>query len=305
MPGIYELIGGKVSVNRLREVDITDLSAASLRVTDETCLWRGARQTSPLVTGAGGSIGRELCRQIARRDPSELVLLGHGENSTFEILLELNQIIRLFPSRPSSRMFATRNVMQNFSQYQPQVVFHAAAHKHVLLMEVNIVECDHEQRHRHVTSSKPRSAKTSNDLSSSPPTSRPPVIHLRRATKRLAEMIVFGVKTDTETRTQVNTQYAERSNQHAFSVGEIWQRPGSRGSIIPIFKNQIAGGGPVTITHPDMYRFFHDHSRSGLSRARRVHGKRWRDFRSQHGRTCPHSRSRRRFDLDSSDPGFA
>ncbi len=89
MPGIYELIGGKVSVNRLREVDITDLLRREpVRVNDEA-VGAALKGKRVLVTGAGGSIGRELCRQIARRNPAELVLLGHGENSIFEILLEL------------------------------------------------------------------------------------------------------------------------------------------------------------------------------------------------------------------------
>ena len=259
MPGIYELIGGKVSVNRLREVDITDLLRREpVRVNDEA-VGAALEGKRVLVTGAGGSIGRELCRQIARRDPSELVLLGHGENSIFEILLELNQD---YPTLSLSPVIAdVRNaerLAQIFSQHQPQVVFHAAAHKHVPLMEVNIVEAitNNVIGTRNVVQAALSQNVERFVLISTDKAVRPSSIY--GATKRLAEMIVLEAskQVDTETRTQVNTQYAERSNQHAFSVVRFGNVLGSRGSIIPIFKNQIAGGGPVTITHPDMYRFF-------------------------------------------------
>ncbi|MCK6539397.1 MAG: polysaccharide biosynthesis protein, partial [Anaerolineales bacterium] len=141
MPGIYELIGGRVSVSRLREVDITDLLRREpVRVNDEAVgAALGGRRV--LVTGAGGSIGRELCRQIARREPSQLVLLGHGENSIFEIFLELQND---YPDLALSPVIADiRNperLDQIFREHKPQIVFHAAAHKHVPLMEINIVE---------------------------------------------------------------------------------------------------------------------------------------------------------------------
>lgn len=242
MPGIYELIGGKVSVNRLREVDITDLLRREpVRVNDEAV---GAALESKrvLVTGAGGSIGRELCRQIARRNPSELVLLGHGENSIFEILLELNQD---YPTLSLSPIIAdVRNaerLAQIFAQHQPQVVFHAAAHKHVPLMEVNIVEAvtNNVIGTRNIVQAALSQNVERFVLISTDKAVRPSSIY--GATKRLAEMIVLD---------------ASRSTPHAFSVVRFGNVLGSRGSIIPIFKNQIAGGGPVTITHPDMYRFF-------------------------------------------------
>src|SRR5690349_14272419 len=141
VPGVYELIGGKVSINRLREVDINDLLRREpVRVNDEAVGTTLAGKRV-LVTGAGGSIGRELCRQIARRSPSELVLLGHGENSIFEIFLELRED---YPELSISPVIADvrdqERLTQVFGQHRPQVVFHAAAHKHVPLMEVNIVE---------------------------------------------------------------------------------------------------------------------------------------------------------------------
>lgn len=242
MPGIYELIGGKVSVNRLREVDITDLLRREpVRVNDEAvgATLEGRRV---LVTGAGGSIGRELCRQIARRNPAELVLLGHGENSIFETLLELQND---FPDLKLSPVIAdirnAERLDQIFRQHRPQIVFHAAAHKHVPLMEVNIVEAvtNNVLGTHHVVQTALAHNVERFVLISTDKAVRPSSIY--GATKRLAEMIVLD---------------AARNTQHAFTVVRFGNVLGSRGSIIPIFKNQIANGGPVTITHPDMYRFF-------------------------------------------------
>ena len=249
MPGIYELIGGKVSVNRLREVDITDLLRREpVRVNDEA-VGAALEGKRVLVTGAGGSIGRELCRQIARRNPSELVLLGHGENSIFEILLELNQE---YPNLSLSPVIAdirnTERLAQIFAQHQPQVVFHAAAHKHVPLMEVNIVEAvtNNVIGTRNVVQAALSQNVERFVLISTDKAVRPSSIY--GATKRLAEMIVLDASS--------RSIPLGRSTPHAFSVVRFGNVLGSRGSIIPIFKNQIAGGGPVTITHPDMYRFF-------------------------------------------------
>jgi FlaA1/EpsC-like NDP-sugar epimerase len=242
MPGIYELIGGRVSVNRLREVDITDLLRREpIRVNDEA-VGAALQGKRVLVTGAGGSIGRELCRQIARRNPSQLVLLGHGENSIFEILLELNQdypALSLLPVIADIR--SPDRLAQLFKQHQPQVIFHAAAHKHVPLMEANIVEAvtnnvigTHTVTQAAIAHNVERLVLISTDKAV-----RPSSIY--GATKRLAEMIVLQ---------------AAQESKRAFTVVRFGNVLGSRGSIIPIFKNQIAAGGPVTITHPDMYRFF-------------------------------------------------
>jgi len=242
MPGIYELIGGKVNVSRLREVDITDLLRREpVRVNDEAvgATLEGRRV---LVTGAGGSIGRELCRQIARRNPAELVLLGHGENSIFEILLELQQD---YPNLLLSPVIAdirnSERLTQIFKQHQPQVVFHAAAHKHVPLMEANVVEAI--TNNVLGTRNAVQAALDHNIerfvLISTDKAVRPSSIY--GATKRLAEMIVLDTA---------------RKTQRAFTVVRFGNVLGSRGSIIPIFKQQIANGGPVTVTHPDMYRFF-------------------------------------------------
>jgi FlaA1/EpsC-like NDP-sugar epimerase len=242
MPGIYELIGGKVSVNRLREVDITDLLRREpVRVNDEAV---GAvlEQKRVLVTGAGGSIGRELCRQIARRNPSELVLLGHGENSIFEILIELQQD---YPELILSPVIAdirnTERLTQIFQNHQPQVVFHTAAHKHVPLMEANVVEAvtNNVFGTRNVVQAALDHNVERFVLISTDKAVRPSSVY--GATKRLAEMLVLE---------------AAHESKRAFTVVRFGNVLGSRGSIIPKFKNQIANGGPVTITHPDMYRFF-------------------------------------------------
>ena len=242
VPGIYELIGGKVSVNRLREVDITDLLRREpVRLNDEAV---GAALAGKrvLVTGAGGSIGQELCRQIARRTPAGLILLGHGENSIFEIFLELRED---YPGLVLSPVIAdvrdAPRLAQVFSQHQPQVVFHAAAHKHVPLMEVNIVEAvtNNVLGTRNVVQAALDSHVERFVLISTDKAVRPSSIY--GATKRLAELIVLQ---------------AARESGRGFTVVRFGNVLGSRGSIIPIFKQQIASGGPVTITHPDMFRFF-------------------------------------------------
>ena len=242
VPGVYELVGGKVSINRLREVDINDLLRREpVRVNDEVV---GAALAGKrvLVTGAGGSIGRELCRQIARRSPAELVLLGHGENSIFEIFLELHADytdLQLSPVIADVRDL--ERLEQVMGKHQPQVVFHTAAHKHVPLMEVNVVEAitNNVIGTRNVVQASLDHNVQRFVLISTDKAVRPSSIY--GATKRLAEMIVLN---------------AARESQGAFTVVRFGNVLGSRGSIIPIFRQQIVNGGPVTITHPDMFRFF-------------------------------------------------
>ncbi len=242
MPGLYELIGGKVSVNRLREVDVADLLRRDpVRVNDERVgqILEGKRA---LVTGAGGSIGRELCRQIARRNPAELVLLGHGENSVFEIQLELESAypaLKIIPVIADVR--DARRLDFIFAERRPQVVFHAAAHKHVPLMEANPVEAvtNNVLGTRNLAQAALKFNVERFVLISTDKAVRPSSVY--GATKRLAEMI---------------TLEAAQKNGRAFTVVRFGNVLGSRGSIIPKFKNQIANGGPVTVTHPDMTRFF-------------------------------------------------
>lgn len=242
MPGIYELLGGRVSVSRLREVDITDLLRRQPTRIKEEWIGEVLADKIILVTGAGGSIGRELCRQIARYNPAELIMLGHGENSIFEGLLELKDHFPSLIIRPVIADVRDRmRLNQVFSQFHPQIVFHAAAHKHVSLMEVNVeeavtnnilgtknlVELAIEHRvERLVMISSDKAVRPANVMG---------------ATKRIAEMLVID---------------AALKTGMAFSVVRFGNVLGSRGSVVPIFKQQIARGGPITITHPDMKRYF-------------------------------------------------
>jgi len=242
MPGLYELIGGKVSVNHLRDVDITDLLRREPAQIQNELIGAALTGKRVLVTGAGGSIGREICRQIARWSPQMLILLGHGENSIFEAMLELQEN---YPALPLQLVIADiRDVprLENvFKSFQPQVVFHTAAHKHVPLMESNVEEAitNNVIGTRNIC----QAASTANTerlvLISADKAVRP--ANVMGATKRIAEMIVL----DTAHRTG-----------RAFSVVRLGNVLGSRGSVVSLFKRQIAHGGPITITHPDMKRYF-------------------------------------------------
>ncbi len=244
MPGIYELLGGKINVSRLRNVDITDLLRRQPARTNEKLLGASLNGKRVLVTGAGGSIGSELCRQISRWQPEELILLGHGENSIYEVLMELQEdypALKLIPVIADIRH--AERLERIFEKYRPQVIFHAAAHKHVPLMEArtNIEEAITNnvlgtQRLVQVAldADVERLVMISTDKAVNPS-------NVYGATKRLAEMLILD---------------AAKQNARAFTVVRFGNVLGSRGSIIPKFKRQIARGGPVTITHPNMERFF-------------------------------------------------
>ena len=241
MPGVFELLDGVVSVSRLRQIDIADLLRRSPIAPDFTSAAYLADRLV-LVTGAGGSIGAELCRQVARARPRGLVMLGHGENSIFDAEIELR---RAFPSLPLRSVICDirdeTRLNAVFRDYKPAVVFHAAAHKHVPLMEDN-----------------PEEAITNNVLGTSAlvqaalahGTERLVLISTDKAvaptsimgaSKRLAETIVRD---------------AARRSGRAFVSVRFGNVLGSRGSVVPHFKRQIETGGPVTITHPEMRRFF-------------------------------------------------
>ncbi len=242
MPSIHELIGGKISVNRLRDVDITDLLRRAPARIDLELIGSSLGGKRVLVTGAGGSIGRELCRQIARWHPSELVLLGHGENSIFESLLELEQSypdVTIFPVIADIR--DSHLLEQIFAHHHPQVIFHTAAHKHVPLMQTNIAEAISNNiiGTRNVVNAAEqfgvdRLVMISTDKAISPTS-------VYGASKRIGEMIVLDA--------------AQRTGR-AFAIVRFGNVLGSRGSVVLLFRRQIDSGGPVTVTHPEMERYF-------------------------------------------------
>ncbi|MDK2979920.1 MAG: hypothetical protein PWQ55_267 [Chloroflexota bacterium] len=242
MPGIYELLGGKVSVTRLREVEISDLLRREPAQINDEIVGDIIKGKVVLVTGAGGSIGTELCRQIARWQPSEMVLLGHGENSVFETYLELKE------NYPDLSLFAAiadirdlERMRQEISRNKPDVIFHAAAHKHVPLMENNVEDCilNNVLGTQNVVRCCQEFGVERMVLISTDKAIRP--VSVMGASKRMAEMIVLDA--------------AQRAGK-PYSVVRFGNVLGSRGSVVPLFKRQIAQGGPVTVTHPKMKRYF-------------------------------------------------
>jgi FlaA1/EpsC-like NDP-sugar epimerase len=242
MPGVYELIGGKVSVTRLREVDITDLLRREPAKINDDQVGESITGKRVMVTGAGGSIGIELCRQVARWRPAQLAILGHGENSIFEALLDLKES---FPDLLLVPVIADirdrERICSVFDDLRPEVVYHTAAHKHVPLMEVNVEEAvtNNVIGTQNVVDAALRYGTEQFVLISTDKAVQPTSIY--GATKRMAEILVRD---------------AGFRSGRKFVVVRFGNVLGSRGSIVPIFKRQIAQGGPVTVTDPEMKRFF-------------------------------------------------
>ncbi len=241
IPGVFEMVGGQVTVRRLREVQIADLLRRS-HARPAFSAYRYITDRAVLVTGAGGSIGREICRQVAHLKPKTLILLGHGENSLFDAH---ESIQREYPGIRAVAVIAdVRNegrLQRVFSRVGPEVVFHAAAHKHVPLMEENPEEAltNNAVGSRNVVraalaAGTERLVFISTDKAAAP-------VSVMGAAKRLAEEIV--------------RQSALRFDR-SFMVVRFGNVLGSRGSAVPIFQSQIERGGPITITHPDMKRYF-------------------------------------------------
>ncbi|NOZ06577.1 MAG: polysaccharide biosynthesis protein [Chloroflexi bacterium] len=242
IPGIYELLSGKVGVRQIREVRIEDLLRRDPVRVDEDGVAKMIQGARLLVTGAGGSIGSEICRQAANFGVAELVLLGHGENSLFQISRELQ---RNYPHLALHAVVADirdrRRLEATFRRHRPQVVFHAAAHKHVPLMEANVEDAvtNNILGTRNLVEiasahGVQRFVLISTDKAVNPTS-------IMGATKRVAELIV---------------QDAARENGRDFVAVRFGNVLGSRGSVIPTFQEQIARGGPVTVTHPDVRRYF-------------------------------------------------
>lgn len=242
LPGMYQLINDEVSVSRLRNVDIEDLLGRDPVDLDTAAIMGYVSGKTIMVTGGGGSIGSELCRQIAKHHPKQLVILDIYENNAYDIQQEL---MRHFPRLSLTVLIAsvrnTRRIQQIFETYHPDVVYHAAAHKHVPLMEVspneavknNVIGTLKLVRAADQYGVK-RFVQISTDKAVNP-------TNVMGATKRICEMII--------------QTYNNRS-QTEFVAVRFGNVLGSNGSVIPLFKKQIATGGPVTVTHPDIIRFF-------------------------------------------------
>ncbi len=244
IPGIYEVLSGAVSISHIRDVDVADLLGREQVTLDMDAITRYLSGKRIMVTGAGGSIGSEIVRQLTRFFPEMIILVGRGENSLFELQMELKEI------SPQTAYHLVVADVQNrpkmarlMKRYSPQVVFHTAAHKHVPLMEANpdqaiinnvggtrnVAELALEGGVEHFVN-------ISTDKAVNPTS-------IMGASKRIAEMIV--------------RQCASRAGEgRSFVSVRFGNVLGSRGSVIPVFKEQIRRGGPVTITHPDMKRYF-------------------------------------------------
>ncbi|MBO9605737.1 MAG: polysaccharide biosynthesis protein [Paenibacillaceae bacterium] len=242
IPKIDDLIHGKLSVSQIRNVDVEDLLGRDPVTLDTAGIAGYISGKTVLVTGAGGSIGSELCRQIARIGPKLLLLLGKGENSIYAIEMELRQ---LYPALALETVIAdirdAARVDDVFRRFSPQVVFHAAAHKHVPLMERNPAEAikNNVFGTKHVADCADRYGTERFVMISTDKAVNPSSV--MGATKRIAEMYIQNLNGTSATR---------------FATVRFGNVLGSRGSVIPRFKQQIAAGGPVTVTHPDMIRYF-------------------------------------------------
>lgn len=243
MPKYEEVVTGKLKVHKLREIDIADLLGRKEVKLDQTSLQSNIEGKTVLVTGAGGSIGSELCRQIVRFSPARLLLLGHGENSIYLIHKELTtnygdevEIVPIIADiQDRERIF---HIMK---EYRPDRVYHAAAHKHVPLMEYNPTEAVKNNIYgtRNVAEAAKAAGVAKFVMVSTDKAVNPP--NVMGATKRVAEMIVTSLNEEGKT---------------LFAAVRFGNVLGSRGSVVPLFKEQIANGGPITVTDFRMTRYF-------------------------------------------------
>ncbi len=242
IPAVYQLVNGSVGVGKLRKVDAQDLLGRDPIEVNMAEIYEFISGKTVLVTGGGGSIGSELCRQIARAYPKQLIIFDIYENNAYDIQMELE---REYPGLNLEVLIGSvRNTARLdfvFSEYKPDIVFHAAAHKHVPLMEVS----PHEAIKNNVfgtykmanAASKHGTKKVvliSTDKAVNP-------TNIMGASKRLCEMVV---------------QMMNRESKTEFVAVRFGNVLGSNGSVIPLFKKQIESGGPVTVTHPDIIRYF-------------------------------------------------
>lgn len=242
LPGIYQLINCDVKVSMLRDVQIEDLLGREAVRTDLESIMSYVKDQKVMVTGGGGSIGSELCRQIADDQPKQLIIIDNYENAAYELQMELGRkhpeldVIVLIVSAQNRR-----KIREIFEQYKPDLVFHAAAHKHVPLMEYSPCEAikNNVFGTMNVASEANRSGVKRMVLISTDKAVRP--TNIMGASKRICEMVI--------------QTYNQRSKTEYVAVrfGNVL---GSNGSVVPLFKQQIREGGPVTVTHPDIIRYF-------------------------------------------------
>ena len=242
LPGMFQLVNGDVSISKLKDVDVNDLLGREPIKVDLDSIMGYVSDKVVMVTGGGGSIGSELCRQVASHNPKQLVIVDIYENSTYDIQLELK---RKYPDLNLVVLIAsirnTKRMDDIFRIYRPEIVYHAAAHKHVPLMEDSpnesvknnvlgtwkvVQAADKYKVKRFVMISTDKAVNPTNIMG---------------ATKRICEMIIQTYNNRSE------TEYV------AVRFGNVL---GSNGSVIPLFKKQIEEGGPVTVTHPDIIRYF-------------------------------------------------
>ena len=247
LPGMYQLVSDQVTVTQLRDVAVEDLLGRDPVRSDLTEVFSFIQGKTVLVTGGGGSIGSELCRQIAAHDPGRLIIFDIYENNAYAIQLELREA---FPGlRLETLIGSVRDsdkVFDVFAEYRPQIVYHAAAHKHVPLMEDSPCEAiknnvigTYKCAQAALDFGTRRFVLISTDKAVNP-------TNIMGASKRLCEMVVQMMDRRADAMGK-DTDYV------AVRFGNVL---GSNGSVVPLFKKQIAEGGPVTVTHPDITRFF-------------------------------------------------
>lgn len=244
MPSIYDILSGKVPITKVRDVDVADLLGRDAVHLDLEKASAYVKDRVVLVTGAGGSIGGEIVRQLAHFEPRQVILLGRGENSLFELERDLQRSApELCTCTIVGNVRDERKLDHVFDRFAPQVVFHAAAHKHVPLMELNPDEAVFnniagtknlvELALKHQVQ---RFVNISTDKAVNPTS-------VMGASKRVAEYVVEGAS-------------RKAGSGQCFVSVRFGNVLGSRGSVVPLFQEQIRNGGPVTITHPDMTRYF-------------------------------------------------
>ena len=270
LPGMYQFVTENITVSSMAEVSVEDLLGREPVKTDLTEVFEYINNKVVLVTGGGGSIGSELCRQIASHSPKQLIIFDVYENNAYDIQLELREkypqlnLVTLIGSvRDSRRMYDV------FSTYHPNIVYHAAAHKHVLLMEDSPAEAiknnvfgTYKTAYAAMACGCDRFVLISTDKAVNP-------TNVMGASKRMCEMIVqsFDAKIKEHKAEQIPLLFTHKGdipiekdtlkNAHTeFVAVRFGNVLGSNGSVIPIFKKQIEHGGPVTVTHPDIIRYF-------------------------------------------------